>query len=418
MYKFSTRNRAACLVVISAVLLVTACGGGGGGSAPETPITPALSANTPPVANAGIDRTVEAGAAVTLDASSSSDADGNALTYAWTLDSSPPTSSVQLSGASSAQATFVADVDGVYEISLVVNDGTTDSQPASIVVTARNTVRTIPFRRPSPLAIRQIHSGHSLTDAAMFAQPWPGHGRLMWSTINPSSDYLELLGKSTIPGSPLAWRWANSVCCGEPDARRDIAEWELLVITERVPFDLSQGTAPGSYWYTGQLDWMRTWVEHAWNNGDDGSGIPTVLFATWTDLEQGEAQWREELDRYQPLWEQLADYGAENLPDDAYVYIIPGNLLMMRLFDDIAAGLVPDVTSIFDFFTDSIHPNGLGSYALALLHMSVIHHTHPGDLEFSGFGLSPEPTLALVEYLQAIVWEIATGYERAGVPAA
>jgi hypothetical protein len=238
----------------------------------------------------------------------------------------------------------------------------------------------------------------------------------MWAELNPDGDYMSLLGKSTIPGSLMRWRWNNPVGFGAPDARQDIADWELLVITERVPFSLWDGTDPGSAWYTETLDWMRTWVEHAWSNGDGGNGIPTLLYATWTDLAQGETPWRAELDTYQPLWEQMADYGAENLPEEAYVYIIPANLLMMRLFDDIAAGVVPDVTSIYDFFRDTIHPNGLGSYAIALLHMAVIHHTHPSELGYTGYALAPEPSAELAEYLQTIVWEIATSYERAGVP--
>ena len=285
-----------------------------------------------------------------------------------------------------------------------------------IIVLSSGALFAASERTPSPLEIKQIHSGHSLTDAGMFAQPWPGHSIHMWSEINPDGDYYSLLGKSTIPGSPMSWRWQNAPCCDAPDARLDIADWELLVITEGVPFQLSQGTGSGSYWYTEHLDWMRTWVEHAWNNGDNGNGIPTILYATWTDLDQGEAQWRAELDTYQPLWEQMADYGAENLPEDAYVYIIPGNLLMMRLYDDIEAGIVPDVTSINDFFSDTIHPNGLGSYALALMHMAVIHHVNPDVMGYTGYSLTPEPSAELAEYLQAIVWEIVTGYERAGVP--
>ena len=270
-------------------------------------------------------------------------------------------------------------------------------------------------RTPSPLDIKQIHSGHSLTDVGMFAQPWPGHSIHMWSEVNPDGDYYSLLGKSTIPGSSLRWRWENTPCCDAPDARKDIANWELLVITEGVPFALSKGTDPGSYWYTDHLQWMRTWVEHAWNNGDNSNGIPTILYATWTDLEQGEAKWRAELDTYQPLWEQMAAYGAANLPDSARVFIIPGNLLMMRIYDDIEKGEVPDVKSINDFFIDTIHPNGLGSYALALLHIAVIHHVNPNQISSTGFKLTPEPSIELAKYLRTIVWDVASNYDHSGI---
>lgn len=274
-------------------------------------------------------------------------------------------------------------------------------------------------RLPSPLTIKQIHSGHSLTDNAMFMQPWPGHSIPMWQELNPDGDYYDLIGKSTIPGSPMFWRWANDQ--GQRaypvDARDDIADFELLVITEGVPFNLGQGTEPGSWWYSEHLEWMRTFTEHAWNNGNSGNGTTTLLYATWTEMPvESEADWRAELDSYQGLWEQMADYGAANLPPEAFVYIIPGNILMMVLYDDIEAGIVPGITDIREFFADDIHLNGLGAYAIALLHIAVIHHINPNIMGHTGYNLSPEPSQELATYLQTIVWDIARNYQRAGVP--
>jgi hypothetical protein len=89
--------------------------------------------NTPPVADAGPDQTVIAGQSVTLDGSASYDDDGDALTYAWTLDGS---SSPTLSDASAVSPTFCAASADIYTASLVVNDGTEDSVSDTVTITA------------------------------------------------------------------------------------------------------------------------------------------------------------------------------------------------------------------------------------------------------------------------------------------
>jgi subtilisin-like proprotein convertase family protein len=61
--------------------------------------------NGPPTANAGPDRTVDAGASVILSAAGSSDPDGDTLKYQWTQTYGP---AVSLSGANTANATFTA----------------------------------------------------------------------------------------------------------------------------------------------------------------------------------------------------------------------------------------------------------------------------------------------------------------------
>jgi hypothetical protein len=90
--------------------------------------------NARPVANAGADRIVAAGSNVTLDASGSSDANGDGLTVRWSLLSRPAGSSAALSTATSPSPTFVADLPGLYVVQLIVNDGITSSQPDTVVV--------------------------------------------------------------------------------------------------------------------------------------------------------------------------------------------------------------------------------------------------------------------------------------------
>ena len=93
-------------------------------------------ANAAPVANAGPAQSIVAGSAVTLDGSTSPDANGDVLTYAWTLTSKPGGSTASLGGANSAKPTFTADIAGNYVASLVVNDGSLSSAAASVTVTA------------------------------------------------------------------------------------------------------------------------------------------------------------------------------------------------------------------------------------------------------------------------------------------
>lgn len=101
--------------------------------------------NTAPVASAGADQTVSATLPVQLDGSASSDGDGDALTYAWTLSSVPPGSTASFDDATSATPNFTPDLPGTYSATLVVSDGTDDSPADAVAVTAedRTTSETI-----------------------------------------------------------------------------------------------------------------------------------------------------------------------------------------------------------------------------------------------------------------------------------
>jgi hypothetical protein len=104
-------------------------------TAAAVPITVA-SANSEPIANAGINQNVVVGASVTLDGTNSSDANRDQLTFRWVMMSKPTGSAASLSSAVSAKPVFVADTVGTYVISLIVNDGKVDSTAVSTTVTA------------------------------------------------------------------------------------------------------------------------------------------------------------------------------------------------------------------------------------------------------------------------------------------
>ena len=100
----------------------------------------AASQNLPPVANAGPDQNVTIGTAVVLDGTASFDVNGDALTYTWSLLSKPDASSAVLSSAAAMSPQFTADIDGSYEIQLIVNDGNADSPADTVTVVAASPV--------------------------------------------------------------------------------------------------------------------------------------------------------------------------------------------------------------------------------------------------------------------------------------
>jgi len=103
-----------------------------------TPICGHVAANTPPVANAGPDQTLSVAATVQLNGSSSSDADGDPLTFKWSFLSVPAGSGATLVNSTAVAPTFVADRPGNYIVQLVVNDGMANSAPDTVVISTAN----------------------------------------------------------------------------------------------------------------------------------------------------------------------------------------------------------------------------------------------------------------------------------------
>jgi hypothetical protein len=99
--------------------------------------------NNPPIARAGYSKTIKGVKIITLDGSSSSDRDGDDLTYQWSFVNKPEGSSAVLSGTSTSKPTFTADVNGIYVIRLIVNDTHTDSNPDNITITYSNSAPVV-----------------------------------------------------------------------------------------------------------------------------------------------------------------------------------------------------------------------------------------------------------------------------------
>ncbi len=99
--------------------------------------------NQAPIANAGPNQIVDEGTIVTLDGSASTDPDNEPLTYLWTASTG-----ITLSSDTVSNPTFTApEVNEInmLRFTLVVNDGTSNSQPDTVYVKILNIIETQHF---------------------------------------------------------------------------------------------------------------------------------------------------------------------------------------------------------------------------------------------------------------------------------
>jgi len=133
--------------------------------------------NQTPVADAGADQTAFVGDTVTLDGAASSDADGDPLTFSWTLDSAPAGSGAALSDVGAVNPTLAIDAPGLYVLSLAVDDGLATSAPDTVQVSTLN----------SPPV----------------ASAGPDHSGFVGDTVT-----LDGTGSSDVDGDPLTFSWS------------------------------------------------------------------------------------------------------------------------------------------------------------------------------------------------------------------
>ena len=170
MTKTSRPTKALAVVLFVAIL--AACGGGSGGGQPAALEPPA---NRTPVASAGSAQTALWGAAIALDASASSDPDGDVLSHAWNL-AGPAGSAAALTNPTAPRPSFTPDLPGTYVATVTVADGRGASARAAVTITV--TAPTIALSRAEPL------SGTvklSLTGAVAGAVEWYADLRLLGS---------------------------------------------------------------------------------------------------------------------------------------------------------------------------------------------------------------------------------------------
>lgn len=127
-------------------------------SAPDTVLI--RTANRAPVASAGADQSVVVGTLVGLDASASSDPDGDSLAFSWQFLGVPSGSEAVVGADEPGLASFEADVAGLYTVRVTVTDPSGASSTDDVEVDAQSGGR---LDVPAQATFGQVQVGGSTT---------------------------------------------------------------------------------------------------------------------------------------------------------------------------------------------------------------------------------------------------------------
>lgn len=122
-----------CTLALLTLALLSACGGGSDGNTTPTPQPDKVAINRAPQAQikAEVSLPYTSGQLLKFDASASSDADNDALTYSWQLTNSQQ-QNIALNNATAQRVEFSLQDAGNYTLSLQVHDGKIQSEKAAV----------------------------------------------------------------------------------------------------------------------------------------------------------------------------------------------------------------------------------------------------------------------------------------------
>lgn len=229
------------------------------GAVSSTPDTVVISTvNSPPIANAGPDQTARLYATVYLSGTNSSDVDGNALTYRWSLTT--PTGSVTQLGSTTSQDTnFVIDKQGTYVAQLIVNDGVIDSDTDTVVI---STINSAPVANAGADISAYLGDGVSLNGSASSDADGDGLS-YTWSLLSQPTGSAAVINDPYLPetgfvadvvGLYVAQLVVND---GHIDSSPDTAQVTIAVQPDRIPPTISISN-PEEGAYTNQRPYTVT----------------------------------------------------------------------------------------------------------------------------------------------------------------
>ena len=264
-----------------------------------------------------------------------------------------------------------------------------------------------------PFDQRVIMSGHSLTDAI------PEPLIAMVQAAGGAASKGMKIEADTIPGSPIEWRWLKELD-RVPNAWRDIGNYDVMVLTERVPVRSAIG---GHRTKELALESFNL----TWSKGNGGRGAETVLYASWISITSGPGNqdeydseeqtipFRERLELEMGSWQEVVDHvNRSRTSGSPPMRAIPGPMIMAAVYDAIAAGTAPGLEAMADLFTDNIHVNDRGAFLIALAHFVVIYGRDPRSIpDLRGDARWPRGEQA--DWMKQLVWDVVRAYPDSGL---
>jgi len=113
---------------------------------------PSLICGASPASRLEAAQTVNVQDVVTLNGQASYDANGDTLSFQWSMTTAPSGSTSTLASTDQSSTSFTPDVAGLYVVQLVVDDGSQSSLPSMISITAN---------APTAITTTSLPAGHS-----------------------------------------------------------------------------------------------------------------------------------------------------------------------------------------------------------------------------------------------------------------
>jgi hypothetical protein len=259
--------------------------------------------------------------------------------------------------------------------------------------------------------VRTFHIGNSLTD----------------TTHNVLEPLAQSAGKNmawhrfTIPGAPTDWLWDHPGS-GFGDNRYTQAFFALAPIAHV----FTQPFAGHGRSIENEAEYSQKFFDEVLKSSPEAQAW---LYVQWPDKKFGDGwasaknlpkelnaepatTWQEGVDNHVKYTEAVRDrINKENKYKGKPVRIVPAGLVLARLKTEIEAGRVPGMTDFFaETFSDDLHLNEKGRYAVALAHYAAIFGESPeGRASALNTKFSPEQ-LAI---FQRVAWETVKGYKGA-----